>query len=763
VVTRLPRILIAAPGSGQGKTTVATGLMAALRRRGLRVSGHKVGPDYIDPGYHAVATGRPGRNLDPHLQGEERVVPLLLHGAATPRPADIAVIEGVMGLYDGAVGRTGFASTAHVAGLTRTPVLLVVDVSGASRSVAAVVHGFAAFDPTVTVAGVILNKVGSATHEAEIREAMASTRVPVLGALRRDPALDTPSRHLGLVPALERSAAAQRTVDALGEAVSAGVDLDALIAIAREAADLPGPSWNPDGEVTAGPAATIAVAGGAAFTFRYAESEELLAAAGLTVATFDPLTDEALPDEYAGLYLGGGFPEVHAADLAANRALRDQVAAAVARGVPVVAECAGLLYLCREIDGRAMVGAIDATVTMSERLTLGYREASAATDSVLAEAGTLVTGHEFHRTQVQFGSDRRPAWRLRPRPSVPHGVAATADDGIVAGPHGSVHAAYLHVHWAGHPALADRFARAAAQFVHGRPASPPRRQAEPIARARPTTTTVPPMVDAAPVAAPPGLVSLVGSGPGDPGLITALGLDRLTSADVVVTDRLVPARLLTGLAAGVRVIDVSKVPRGPAAVQGDINALLVAEARAGRRVVRLKGGDPFLFGRGMEEVEACTAAGVPVEVVPGVSSAIAVPALAGVPVTHRGLAQGVTVVSGHVPPDDPGSTVDWAAIASSGTTIVLLMAVQTLPSVTRALLANGLDPGTPAACVENGATDRQRVLTGDLVGIADVARRHHLRPPAVTVIGAVAAFASASGRTTAPAAELVAGVGEQRA
>jgi len=165
----------------------------------------------------------------------------------------------------------------------------------------------------------------------------------------------------------------------------------------------------------------------------------------------------------------------------------------------------------------------------------------------------------------------------------------------------------------------------------------------------------------------------------------------------------------------------------------------------------------------MEEVEACTAAGVPVEVVPGVSSAIAVPALAGVPVTHRGLAQGVTVVSGHVPPDDPGSTVDWAAIASSGTTIVLLMAVQTLPSVTRALLANGLDPGTPAACVENGATDRQRVLTGDLVGIADVARRHHLRPPAVTVIGAVAAFASASGRTTAPAAELVAGVGEQRA
>jgi cobyrinic acid a,c-diamide synthase len=272
VVTQLPRVIIAAPGSGQGKTTVATGLMAALRARGLRVSGHKVGPDYIDPGYHALATGRPGRNLDPHLQGEHRVVPLLLHGASAPAPADIAVIEGVMGLHDGAIGRAGFASTAHVARLTRTPVLLVLDVSGTSRSVAALVHGFATFDPTVTIAGVILNKVGSVTHEAEIRDAVTATGIPVVGALRRDATLDTPSRHLGLIPAAERDAAARRTVAALGAAVAAAVDLDAVAAIAGRAVDLPGRAWDPAAEVTAGPAACVAVATGPAFTFHYAEA-----------------------------------------------------------------------------------------------------------------------------------------------------------------------------------------------------------------------------------------------------------------------------------------------------------------------------------------------------------------------------------------------------------------------------------------------------------------------------------------------------------
>jgi cobyrinic acid a,c-diamide synthase len=238
-----------------------------------------------------------------------------------------------------------------------------------------------------------------------------------------------------------------------------------------------------------------------------------------------------------------------------------------------------------------------------------------------------------------------------------------------------------------------------------------------------------------------GRVTLVGGGPGDPGLLTVRGTERLAEADVVITDRLVPLPALEGHRL---VVDVAKVPGSTGASQERINRLLVEHARAGRRVVRLKGGDPYVFGRGMEEVEACVAAGVPVEVVPGVSSSVAVPALAGVPVTHRGLTQGFTVVSGHLPPGDPDSTVDWAALARSGTTLVLLMAVRTLPAIASALLDAGLAADTPAACVENGGTARQRVLTGDLAGIATVARDGHLRAPAVTVIGAVAAFARTS-------------------
>ena len=202
----LPRLVIAATRSGDGKTTVATGIMAALRARGLRVSPHKVGPDYIDPSYHAAACGVPGRNLDPWLVGEDLVAPLLRHGA---QGADIAVIEGVMGLFDGAAGRGDYASTAHVARLAGAPVVLVVGAAGTSRSIAAIVHGFAGWDPSVRLAGVVLNQVSSPRHETVLREALAPAGIPVLGALPRDAALRTPSRHLGLVPAGERAESVQ--------------------------------------------------------------------------------------------------------------------------------------------------------------------------------------------------------------------------------------------------------------------------------------------------------------------------------------------------------------------------------------------------------------------------------------------------------------------------------------------------------------------------------------------------------------------------
>ncbi len=358
--SRLPRLVVAAPATGQGKTTVAIGLMAALTRAGHVVSGHKVGPDYIDPGYHALACGRPGRNLDPHLVGEDRIAPLLLHGAAG---ADVAVVEGVMGLHDGRIGTDGFSSTAHVATLTRSPVVLVVDISRSSRTIGAVVHGLTTYDPRVQVAGVILNKAGSPRHA---REVAGSVRVPVLGVVGRDEAFSAPSRHLGLVPAAERDEA-RHSLDLLADHLAEAVDLEAVLAVAATAPDLDVAPWDPAAEVTPGGEGrpVVAVAGGRAFTFRYAETEELLRAAGCDVVAFDPLADAALPEGTRGVYLGGGFPEVHAATLTANEPLRRALRAAVEAGVPTVAECAGLLYLCRTLDEEPMVGAVAADARMT--------------------------------------------------------------------------------------------------------------------------------------------------------------------------------------------------------------------------------------------------------------------------------------------------------------------------------------------------------------------------------------------------------------
>nr|WP_318218020.1 cobyrinate a,c-diamide synthase [Streptomyces sp. SCL15-6] len=485
VTSSVPRLVVAAPSSGSGKTTVATGLMAALTARGLAVSPHKVGPDYIDPGYHALATGRAGRNLDAYLCGPELIGPLFLHGA---RGCDIAVVEGVMGLYDGAAGEGELASTAHVAKLLRAPVVLVVDASSQSRSVAALVHGFVSFDPEVRIGGVILNKVGSDRHEALLRDAVDSVGVPVLGVLRRAPQVDVPSRHLGLVPVAERASRAVEAVAAMAAQVADGCDLEALAGLARGAGALSCAAWDAAEALVSspppplpshtlgfaragGPPSTpgaaapgtplrpgrprpqtpdglkrVAVAGGAAFTFSYAEHSELLAAAGAEVVAFDPLRDEELPEGAAGLVVGGGFPEVYAAELSANEGLRKSVAELALSGAPVAAECAGLLYLCRELDGLPMCGVLDASARMSERLTLGYRDAVAVNDSALAVAGTRMRGHEFHRTVVEPGAGAAPAWGMR--------APERRVEGFVER---GVHASYLHTHWASEPGVARRF------------------------------------------------------------------------------------------------------------------------------------------------------------------------------------------------------------------------------------------------------------------------------------------------------------------
>jgi cobyrinic acid a,c-diamide synthase len=325
-------------------------------------------------------------------------------------------------------------------------VLLVVDVRGQGRSLAALLHGFRSFDASVRIGGVVLNRVGSTRHGQVCRDACAEVGLPVLGALHRDDTLAVPSRHLGLVTAAEHAAAAE-VVCRWADAVAAQVDLDAVLALAATGSGGPQlgqPRWNAAEEVPRGSGEpVVAMAAGAAFTFGYPEQAELLAAAGATVAPFDPLRDESLPPGTAGVVLPGGFPEEHAAELSANVALRAEVAALAHRGAPVHAECGGLLYLCRALDGRAMCGVLAAEAVMTGRLVLGYRDAVALRGSVLHAEGARVSGHEFHRTVVTPRSGE-PAWAW---------PDAEAEGFVRDG----VHASFLHTHPAGHPGAVARF------------------------------------------------------------------------------------------------------------------------------------------------------------------------------------------------------------------------------------------------------------------------------------------------------------------
>jgi cobyrinic acid a,c-diamide synthase len=449
-VVSTPAVVIAAPASGSGKTTVATGLMGALRRARRTVAPFKVGPDFIDPGYHALAAGLPGRNLDPVLVGDHLIGPLYRHGS---EGADIAVVEGVMGLFDGRIEVHSYGpargSTAHVAALLGAPVVLVVDARGQSHSIAALLHGFSTFDRAVRMAGVILNRVGSPRHEAVLRQACEHAGVPVLGAIPRADELSVPSRHLGLVTATEHGHRAVAAVDAMTTLVAHHVDLAAVAAIA--AAHVDAEPWTPQVAESVTDDVTVALAAGRAFTFGYPEHAELLAAAGADVVTFDPLT-ESLPPDTDALVIPGGFPEQFTAALSANDVVRQQIRDLAGRGAPIHAECAGLTYLVDDLDGHPMCGVLNGTAHFTDRLTLGYRDAVALSDSSLHQAGARVVGHEFHRTAVTFAGKPEPAWGFR------DGAGAAVTDGAVTA---GVHAAYLHAHAAAHPEAATRFVAAA--------------------------------------------------------------------------------------------------------------------------------------------------------------------------------------------------------------------------------------------------------------------------------------------------------------
>lgn len=445
-------MIVAAMASGSGKTTIATGLIGALRRAGRRVAPFKVGPDFIDPGYHGLAAARPGRNLDPVLVGEDLIGPLFRHGA---RDADIAVVEGVMGLFDGRIDdhllTPARGSTAQVATLLKAPVLMVLDARGQSQSIGAAVQGFSTFHPDVRVTGVILNRVGSARHEQVLRQACDAVGVPVLGSVPRAEALSLPSRHLGLVTATEHGERARAAVEAMTELVARHVDLGAIVALAG--ASVPVPAWSPEDAIgTPVPGRpVVAAAAGRAFTFGYAERDELLRAAGAQVAEFDPITD-TLPSDTSALLLPGGFPEQYAAELAANSVVREEISE-LAGWAPVHAECGGLTYLMTDLDGHSMCGVLAGTARFSSRLTLGYRDAVAAADSPLFDTGQRATGHEFHRTAVQFSGAVQPAWLFS---------AVGGGRGVDGAVQGAVHASYLHTHPAAHPGSVRRFAERAA-------------------------------------------------------------------------------------------------------------------------------------------------------------------------------------------------------------------------------------------------------------------------------------------------------------
>ena len=440
-----PRVVIAGTHSGVGKTTVACGLMAAFRRRGRRVAAAKVGPDFIDPGYHALACGRPARNLDPWICGPAVVPPLAARAAES---SDVLIVEGVMGLFDGAADGSP-SSTADVAAMLDAPVLLVVDCAAQAASVAALVHGFSTFDRHIRVAGVVLNRLASDGHERMVRDALAAMRepVPVLGALRSDERLVWRDRHLGLIPVAEDPAAVAHSLTSLSALVERSCDLEAIEAVAQRA---PETSVDPLPMPRRVARARIALAGGRAFTFAYPDNAEALVAAGAEIEPFDPLHDTQLPPAVDALVVGGGFPEVMAEALSANTPLLDDVRRRIAGGLVVWAECGGLLWLSRSLDGHAMAGVVDAEAVMTRRLTLGYRDVLTCVETPLGPAGVHFRGHEFHYSTLEPVGD---ALELSSRGG--RGRAGFASPRILA--------SYVHAHLAGQPHLAEAFVARAAE------------------------------------------------------------------------------------------------------------------------------------------------------------------------------------------------------------------------------------------------------------------------------------------------------------
>jgi cobyrinic acid a,c-diamide synthase len=454
----IPRLVIGGATSGAGKTTIVTGIIAALRRRGLTVQPFKCGPDYIDPSYHTIAAGRPCRNLDTWMLSRDVMLESFDRATAG---LDIAIIEGVMGLYDGRSGQGETGSTAEIAKILDAPVILVIDAGKTARSAGAMVLGYQQFDPAVRLAGVILNRIGSRTHLESARESIQNaTGIPVVGFLPKDSGITLPERHLGLVPAVE-SEEFVIAIDKIGRQVEDTIDLEAVRRLASSAGPLPAAvrtGLYPEGAQPK--KVRIAVARDAAFNFYYEDTLDLLEAWGAELVFVSPLVDPSLPSGIDGVYIGGGFPEMFAEQLATNEPFRLSVANAAAGGLPIYAECGGLMYISEGIvdqEGRRfpMCRIFPGWSVMQKRsVRMGYVAVEALQDSVIAMKGTTLRGHEFHWS-IFDGDLPNPAYtRLSP---------AEGPEGIIAGPQSNVLGSYLHLHFGTDKSLAPRFIESCVQ------------------------------------------------------------------------------------------------------------------------------------------------------------------------------------------------------------------------------------------------------------------------------------------------------------
>ncbi|MBD2446177.1 cobyrinate a,c-diamide synthase [Nostoc sp. FACHB-152] len=454
-------LVIAGERSGVGKTTVTLTLLASLCRRGGKVQSFKVGPDYIDPMFHQYVTGRACRNLDPVLTSEAYVQKCFANHS---QASEYALVEGVMGLFDGVMGSgewgvgSGkefpqypftFASTAHIARLLDLPVVLVIDCSRLSGSVAAIAHGYCSFDPRIKIAGLVLNRVGSDRHLSLLKDSLKSLQLPILGVLRRQDDITIPDRHLGLVPTAELSEL-DAVIERLADLGDTCFDWQRLLPLLKN-------GDNRENQVLSAitsPVVRIAVARDRAFNFYYQDNLDLLQQLGAELVFWSPLEDD-LPQGVQGIYFGGGFPEVFAQKLATNSTARESVKTAILQGMATIAECGGLMYLCEKIidfagNSYPMVGVIPTSAYMDKRLTLGYRRAVALQDSLLVDAGTTVYGHEFHRSSLELNS-YQPLFETY-RYDCEENMGYEGWNIPV-----NIHASYVHLHWGASVEIPQRF------------------------------------------------------------------------------------------------------------------------------------------------------------------------------------------------------------------------------------------------------------------------------------------------------------------